>query len=586
MDLDKVVSITNEHFKKFGRDDKFVKMEDLILKRNNPYEIYIFARDVLGADIEKCQEAIWDINNFKYIYMFGLDIEKSSYSINVGDWGQFELKIKQPIKAEHQKRLKRLCNNNKFVEYENGLFVVKQGKQGNRKVKFYIDDGTFDMLQKRINENKPISPWFLHYAVEANNYKLVKQILDYGKLEFYWNKDEESRKFDVRSAYYTSGGWGTIAMAFPYTTLAYEASGVSDVRILKAFAEKGCSPKFGLGKSPIYNAILYGGLKNVKYMVEELGLTICEDEQTFANEHFFTTFSDVESAYFNRKKDIFEYFLSFGVDIDRKFEWDDGLIEDFKLEEKAKELKEIERQQELENLEKELEEIRDLYRKGKLLCSLQFHEDSFEARKKRIMGKDPTIYGSIRMLIEFTNDTEYLELINSETYIAARAKRLAKEQEIEKENELKVHCADLEYKMVEMGFKRFSNDEIKFYIENMYDEMCSGWNDILSQYLKAHQSRRKSLLLKMIYKKQKERICNIINGALMTKSRELYIPNVEYLRYKLAENVNEVFELIKKTESEKVIEIYESLFIKNENKYAKKDPNVEVATTDDCKVPF
>ncbi len=526
MDIDKVVGQVNKYYEKHGRDENYVMVEDSILKINDPYDIYVYARDAQGADIEKCRAAIINLGNYKYVVMLGQDVQNAGYAIEEG-LSNDVLKLKSELKEQEINQLNQLCKNKRTHYCCNGLLVTAEGSDiCDREHKFYIDAGTFKMLQKRIDEGKPISPWDLYYAVEANNYELVKKILDYGKIEWYWNRDEKDRKFNISGTIYTE--YMNMALSFPYTTLGYEATGVSDVRILKAIVEKGGSPVYGLGVSPIYNAIVFGGLENVKYMVEELKLPICEEGQVYINQKPIYTYSDVATAYILRKKDIFEYLLSLGVSVDDKFHWDSYIIKQFGLEEKFKQI----------NIQTD---------------------------------KNNQYYCSLRMLIEITNDAEYLELINSKKYIAAREEVVARKQREKEEKDAKLAYENYCEGLWEKPFSRFTNMDFKFFIE----ELCEYSLGSVCEYLKNHPSKTRLKFLETIYQKQKEHICK----ALSTDDT-ISTDDASYWRKELNASFNEVYELIKQTKNRQVIEKFESIFIKNEDKYT------YIVESDEDDMPF
>ncbi len=361
MNINYFINQANEQYKVNGRDEKFERIESLVLSKNNPYYSMVFARDVEGADVKSIQSQIINSGNFKYIYEFG-KLDVSDYSVAPNTWGNFKCTVEN-LPEDLQAVVQEVCKDKVMIYYKDGFFVTREGED--RTPHFYIDEETFDNLNSKIANNEPIWPKYLYYAVESNNYDLVKKILDYDNMDVWYSL----QKFKYGEEFYVEHG-NNILLASPYTTLGYEATGISDSRILAMLIEKGCSPEFRLGVNPVYNAVQYGTLENVKYMVEELGIKINEDDNVSCNCGIYRTYSDVQLSYILGKKDVFEYFLSKGVKVDNNvFEW------------------------------------------YSVLKGAGLNPDDFAER------------GTIREYIEATNDVEYLELINSESYQTALKER-------------------------------------------------------------------------------------------------------------------------------------------------------------------
>lgn len=361
MDINYFINQANEQYKANGRDKKFERIESLVLSKNNPYYSMVFARDVEGADVKSIQSQIINSGNFKYIYEFG-KLDVSDYSVAPNTWGDFKCTVEN-LPEDLRNLVQEVCKDKVMIYYKDGFLVTREGED--RTPHFYIDEETFDNFNGKIANNEPIWPMYLYYAVESNNYDLVKKILDYDNMDVWYS----GQKFNYGEEFYVEHG-NHILLASPYTTLGYEATGVSDSRILAMLIEKGCSPEFRLGVNPVYNAVQYGTLENVKYMVDELGIKINEDDNVSCNDGIYGTYSDVQLAYILGKKDVFEYFLSKGVKVDNNvFEW------------------------------------------YSVLKGAGLNPDDFAER------------GTIREYIEATNDKEYLELINSESYQTALKER-------------------------------------------------------------------------------------------------------------------------------------------------------------------
>lgn len=110
MDIDKVVGQVNKYYEKHGRDENYVMVEDSILKINDPYDIYVYARDAQGADIEKCRAAIINLGNYKYVVMLGQDVQNAGYAIEEG-LSNDVLKLKSELKEQEINQLNQLCKN-------------------------------------------------------------------------------------------------------------------------------------------------------------------------------------------------------------------------------------------------------------------------------------------------------------------------------------------------------------------------------------------------------------------------------------------------------------------------------------------
>ena len=362
MNIDYFIKQAKEQYKFNDRDEKFKSIEKAVLAENNPYYSMAFARHVAGADVKSFQSQIINSGNFKYIYEFGKLEGVADYSIAPNSWGNFKCDVEN-LPEDLQGIVQAICKDKTWVFSDEGFLVTREGED--RTSHFYIDEETFDILNSKISNNEPIWPKYLYYAVESNNYELVKKILDYDNIMSYYS----GQKFNYSKEFYVEHG-NNILLASPYTTLGYEATGISDSRILAMLMEKGCSPEFRLGVNPVFNAVKYGTFENVKYMVEELGIKINEDDNVSCNCGIYRTYSDVQLAYILGKKDVFEYFLSKGVKVDNNvFEW------------------------------------------YSVLKSAGLNPDDFAER------------GTIRDYIEATNDVKYLELINSESYQTALKER-------------------------------------------------------------------------------------------------------------------------------------------------------------------
>lgn len=73
-----IIKKANKYLSRYGRTARFVAFENKICKTHNAKLIYEFAKNVTGADIDKCLTTISETNNAEYIYLTALFLPVSN----------------------------------------------------------------------------------------------------------------------------------------------------------------------------------------------------------------------------------------------------------------------------------------------------------------------------------------------------------------------------------------------------------------------------------------------------------------------------------------------------------------------------
>ncbi len=68
--MEKIIKAATEEYKQNGRNDIFLMIEDKVLEKKNPLQIYYFARYAKGADVAKCQKAMLECADLEYCFYF------------------------------------------------------------------------------------------------------------------------------------------------------------------------------------------------------------------------------------------------------------------------------------------------------------------------------------------------------------------------------------------------------------------------------------------------------------------------------------------------------------------------------------
>ncbi len=85
--IENIIKAMNEHYKKFGRDEKFIRMEDVVINSNEPKYIYDISNAVNGIDMDKFSKSmskyfnIWSssYDYFEFVEKF-LALENANHS--------------------------------------------------------------------------------------------------------------------------------------------------------------------------------------------------------------------------------------------------------------------------------------------------------------------------------------------------------------------------------------------------------------------------------------------------------------------------------------------------------------------------
>ena len=181
--IENIIKAMNEHYKKFGRDDKFIRMEDIVINSNEPKYIYDISNAVNGIDMDKFSKAmskyfnIWSssYDYFEFVEKF-LALENANHSYFVPE----------VLITHSAEKLAFAVNNIKGVDID--YIVSRERENKNPQILYYL---ARELPEKR----QELANAFLE--IDSNKSSIynsfVEYFADFAKLEGLYLKRFEDK---------------------------------------------------------------------------------------------------------------------------------------------------------------------------------------------------------------------------------------------------------------------------------------------------------------------------------------------------------------------------------------------------------
>ena len=185
MKIEDVIKLATDEFNTNGRSEKFIRMENAVLARKNPAEIYFFARYAKGSSVERLQNALIEKGALVESYYFqqnveGADISKfTNLAITKGYRFWVNKFANLAEKTEQYDKIKNMIdgiNTNIIPETIEGF-----GEETDKIIKFAKSEYKY---HGRTPEFKEIEQFMLHNDAIANARLFMKHVPGINKKDF------------------------------------------------------------------------------------------------------------------------------------------------------------------------------------------------------------------------------------------------------------------------------------------------------------------------------------------------------------------------------------------------------------------
>ena len=179
------------NIEKYNADITISKLEDIEIKTGNAKNIYMFAKNIKGANILKLTDAIIETGNAKYIYMFAKNIEE----VNI-------LKLADAIiETENVKYIYMFAKN--IIKFIYLITITSEGeKLYNMILKLFNlkeFDFAFDLLWNKISDDDSILEEYIKKFIFAGEISYSKKLLSKYKPQYEKVKYQKLTPYEINN---------------------------------------------------------------------------------------------------------------------------------------------------------------------------------------------------------------------------------------------------------------------------------------------------------------------------------------------------------------------------------------------------